>query len=96
VKPPAEDAKAQVPKDDVSARTPPDLKEGVRVVFATHSKEQFGVNVLNDSRAPVVVRVKGNWVLLKGVEPERITGGGTKFECWVNFDTVDWYTVVPK
>jgi RNA polymerase sigma factor (sigma-70 family) len=96
-KPPAEDAKVQVsPKEDVSARTPPDLKEGVRVIFATHSKEKFGENVLQDSRAPVVVRVKGNWVLLKGIEPERITGGGTKFECWVNFDTVDWYMVVPK
>jgi hypothetical protein len=97
VKPPAEDAKAPAPpKDDVSARTPPDLKEGVRVVFATHAKEQFGVNLLNDNSAPVVVRVKGNWVLLRGIEPERITGGGIKFDCWVNFDTVDWYVVMPK
>ena len=54
------------------------------------------MNLLNDSRAPVVVRVKGNWVLLKGIEPERINGGGTKFDCWVNFDTVDWYIVMPK
>jgi RNA polymerase sigma factor (sigma-70 family) len=94
VKGQAEDAKAQVPpKDDVSARTPPDLKEGVRVVFATHSKEKFGWNYLNDNKSPVVVRVKGNWVLLKGIEPEGYTGVG---ECWINFDTVAWYMVVPK
>jgi hypothetical protein len=117
------------PKDDVSARTPPDLKEGVHVVFATHAKEQFGVQFLNERRAPVVVRAKGkpalgaglltpplarpqdslrchapetfgrmkrrgretraerepvvvrakgNGVLLKGIEPERINGGGDK------------------
>jgi RNA polymerase sigma factor (sigma-70 family) len=92
----AEDAKVQAPpKDDVSARTPPDLKEGVRVVFTTHSNEKFGENVWNDSKAPVVVRVKGNWVLLKGIEPARILGGDGKFDCWVNFDTVDWYVVIP-
>jgi RNA polymerase sigma factor (sigma-70 family) len=94
VNPPAEEAKVQAPpKEDVSARTPPDLKEGVRVVFGTHSKEQFGWNYLNDNKTPVVVRVKGNWVLLKGIEPQGYTGVG---ECWINFDTVAWYMVVPK
>jgi hypothetical protein len=94
VKPPAEDAKVQVPpKDDVSARTLPDLKVGVRVIFGTHSKEKFGWNYLNDNKTPVVVRVKGNWVLLKGIEPQGFTGVG---ECWINFDTVAWYMVVPK
>jgi RNA polymerase sigma factor (sigma-70 family) len=93
-KPPAEDAKAQAPpKDDVSAQTPPDLKEGVRVIFGTHSKEQFGWNYVNDNKTPVVVRVKANWVLLKGIEPQGFTGVG---ECWINFDTVAWYMVVPK
>jgi RNA polymerase sigma factor (sigma-70 family) len=91
-KPRVEDTKAQVQKDDVSARTPPDIKEGVRICFGTSTKEKF--RWTDDQKLPVVVRVKGNWVLLKGIEPERIiTGTG---ECWVNFDTVGWYTVVPK
>jgi hypothetical protein len=54
------------------------------------------VPFLNDRRAPVVVRVKGNGVMRKGIEPERTNGGGTKFACWVNFDTADWNKVVPK
>ena len=95
VKGQAEDAKAQVPpKDDVSARTPPDLKEGVQICFDTRPNEQkfrLTDNKLGDW--PVVVRVKGNWVLLKGIEPEGYTGVG---ECWINFDTVGWYTVKPK
>ncbi|HEV3236838.1 MAG TPA: sigma-70 family RNA polymerase sigma factor [Gemmataceae bacterium] len=93
VKPPAEETKAHVSqKDDTSARTPPDLNEGVQIIFGKSSKEQqFGWT--DNSKAPVVVRVKGNWVLLKGIEPPGFTAVG---ECWINFDTVSWYMVVPK
>jgi RNA polymerase sigma factor (sigma-70 family) len=94
VKPLAEDTKAQVaPKEDVSARTPPDLKEGVRICFGTPADAQFRWRFTDGDKAPVVVRVKGNWVLLKGLEPGSFSGAG---ECWINFDTVGWYMVVPK
>jgi hypothetical protein len=94
VKSPSENTKAQLPKGEVSTPTPPDLKEGVRVIFGPQSIVQTLWRFTDDGKSPVVVRVKGSWVLLKGIEPQGYTSG--LGECWVNFDTVGWYMVVPK
>jgi RNA polymerase sigma factor (sigma-70 family) len=80
-------------KDTTSATPPPDLKEGVRIVFGGSRNHEWR-SIKGDEPA-VVARVQGNWVLLKGVEP-RGSSTDAQAGCWVNFNYVEWYTIVPK
>jgi len=79
------------PKEaDDSARTPPGIKAGVRLVLgSSQSKWRY-----DDNRSALVVRVQGNWVFLKGTTPPVGHLEGQE-GCWVNFNTVHWYTIVP-
>ena len=89
-------ALAQPPdkKADAKPGGPPELAEDVRVRFAS---PQMSGNFTGDRESPVVVRVEGNWVYLRG---ELYTGGQSTqlklAEAWVNFDTVIWYKVVDR
>jgi hypothetical protein len=75
-----------------SGRTPPGIKEGVRVVFGS---SQMKWDYADERQSPLVVRVRDNWVLLKGVNPQGFSLEGQE-GCWVNFNTVDWYAILPK
>ena len=68
----------------------PDLDEGVRVRFVS---PQMSANFTGDRESPVVVRVEGNWVYLKG---DLYTNQVKLAEAWVNFETVTWYKVVDR
>ncbi len=81
------------PKEEASARTPP-LKVGDRVHFGASSLNQYRWRYTDNDRPPVVVRIQGNWVQLKGIEPENCGLSGNLY--WINFDTVAWYAIVPK
>ena len=81
---------AAVQKAQVADRTPPDIKEGVKISFAG-AKAGAGVN---GGEPATVVRIQGNWVYLKG-EDLGLDKSGER-EGWVNFDTVGWYKVAKK
>ena len=87
-------AQPQDEKAESKPGGPPDLAEDVRVRFAS---PQMSGNFTGDRESPVVVRVEGNWVYLRG---ELYTGGQSTqlklAEAWVNFDTVIWYKVVDR
>jgi len=78
-------------EEEASTRTPPDIKEGVRIYFED-SRNPLKWNFTKDETA-LVVRVQGSWVLLKGVEPQGWTEARTG--CWINFNNVDWYMIMP-
>ena len=83
-------AQSEGKKTNGTARTPPDIEEGVRVRFAS---QRLSANFTGERESPVVVRVEGNWVYLKGdmyTEQVKLT------EAWVNFEQVSWYMVVSR
>jgi hypothetical protein len=84
-------AQPQIPKEDASGRTPPDIKVGA---FGSHADSRSRWNYTDNDKSPLVVQVKGNWVQLKGIQPSGLGLDG--IPCWVNFASVDWYAVVPK
>ena len=77
-------------KADADPRIPPELKEDVRVRFAS---PQISANFTGDRESATVVRVEGNWVYLRG---DLYTGQLKLAEAWVNFETVTWYKVVER
>jgi hypothetical protein len=79
-------------EEEASTRTPPDIKEGVRIYFED-SRNPLKWNFTKDEPA-LVVRVQGSWVLLKGVEPQGWTEPPTG--CWINFNNIDWYMIMPQ
>jgi RNA polymerase sigma factor (sigma-70 family) len=83
---------AERKEGDASARTPPDLKEGVRILFAdSRTKWKF----TKDEQSALVVRVQGNWVFLKYVEPQGLSLDGLT-GCWINFNNIEWYLILPS
>jgi RNA polymerase sigma factor (sigma-70 family) len=79
-------------RDAATSQPPPDLKEGVRILFG--GSKQLWKSTKGDEPA-VVARVQGNWVFLKGIEPQGYSLDG-KAGCWVNFNYIEWYIIVPK
>jgi RNA polymerase sigma factor (sigma-70 family) len=77
---------------DAPAHAPPDLKEGVQIIFGD-SKNNW--NWTRKDQSALVVRVQGNWLLLKGVEPQGLSLDG-RADCWINSNHLDWYIIVPK
>ena len=83
-------AQPQDKKGDAEHRGPPELAEDVRVRFAS---PQISANFTGDRESPVVVRVEGNWVYLKG---DLYTNQLKLAEAWINFETVTWYKIVDR
>ena len=81
---------AAVQKAHAADRTPPDIKEGVKISFVG-AKAGAGVNA---GEPATVIRVQGNWVYLKGKHLG--LDQSTELEAWVNFDTVGWYRIEKK
>jgi hypothetical protein len=92
---PAGEARAQAPAaNDNKDRVPPDIRRGVKIVFDL-PKHPFGGKGFEGY--PVVEEVRGNWVRLSQKVNEEVAEefnrkGAT---VWVNFDTVNWYAIVP-
>jgi hypothetical protein len=82
-------------RDAATSQPPPDLKEGVRILWGSSSKQPW--KSIKGEEPALVARVQGNWVFLKGVEPVGL-GNSTdgKAGCWVNFNYIEWYIILPK